>query len=140
MTRILVVDDDVQTARVLVEYLRLSGYQPVSEPDGLRALQHLDLRQPELLILDLMLPGITGVEIARRVRLDRESEHIPILAITGIEQPEDLVDVLMVDRILAKPLDLDAFGEAVEELLASSSDSNAETAEQSRRSTLIFDP
>ncbi len=117
MTRILVVDDDVQTARMLVEYLTLSGYQPVAESDGLRALQHVDLRRPDLIILDLMLPVVTGVEVSRRLRLDPRNRDIPILAITSFDQPEDLADVLMVDLVLTKPMDLDHFGECVAKLL-----------------------
>lgn len=119
MARILVVDDDCSTARMLVEYLTLSGYESAIEPDGLRALQHLDLRLPDMVILDLMLPVVTGVEVARRLRLDPGSQHVPILAITGIERPDDLADVLMVDAVLAKPLDLDRLGEAIRELLSS---------------------
>lgn len=118
MTRILVVDDDTQTARMLVEYLTLSGYQPVTEPDGLRALRHVDLRKPDLIILDLMLPVVNGVEVARRLRLDPKSRHIPILVITSFDQPEDLADVLMVDDVLPKPMDLDDVGDCVTRLLS----------------------
>jgi DNA-binding response OmpR family regulator len=119
MTRILVVDDDVKTARMLVEYLSVTGYQTASEPDGLRALQHCDLRLPDMVILDLMLPVVTGVEVARRLRLDPDRQHVPIIAITGVENPEELADVLMVDAVLTKPIDLEDLGAVIESLLQS---------------------
>jgi CheY-like chemotaxis protein len=122
MTRILVVDDDHSTSRMLVDFLTESGYQAASEPNGLRALQHVDLRQPDLVILDLMLPVVTGVEVARRLRMDPDTQDIPILAITGVEGPEDLADVLMVDSVLAKPVDLEHVEGVISELLARSRD------------------
>lgn len=118
MARILVVDDDRSTALMLVEFLTISGHQATMEPDGLRAIQHVDLRLPDIILLDLMLPVVTGVEVARRLRLDPQSSHIPIVAITGVENPGDLADVLMVDSVLTKPLDLDELGYMIQALLA----------------------
>jgi DNA-binding response OmpR family regulator len=126
MTRILVVDDDRSTARMLVDYLTTEGYDAAVEPDGLRALQHVDLRQPDMVILDLMLPVVTGVEVARRLRRDPGSQNIPILAITGVDSPDDLAEVLMVDSVLAKPLDLERLGEVIKDLLARAEDASLE--------------
>jgi CheY-like chemotaxis protein len=123
MTRILVVDDDCTTARLLVEYLSGAGYDTAVESDGLRALQHVDLRQPDLVILDLMLPVVTGVEVARRLRRDPVNQQIPILAITGVDHPDDLADVLMVDTVLSKPFDLDDVGSIVQSLLTATDES-----------------
>jgi CheY-like chemotaxis protein len=129
MTRILVVDDDCTTARLLVDYLSGAGYDTAVESDGLRALQHIDLRQPDLVILDLMLPVITGVEVARRLRRDPANERIPILAITGVDHPDDLAEVLMVDSILGKPFDLDDVGSKVRSLLSATEESERVRAE-----------
>jgi CheY-like chemotaxis protein len=130
MTRILVVDDDRATARMLVDYLTSSGYQAAVEPDGLRALQHVDLRRPDMLILDLMLPVVTGVEVASRLRKDPVNRDIPILAITGIESPDDLADVLMVDSVLTKPLDLERLGEEIHSLLSGEEHSTQASSQQ----------
>jgi DNA-binding response OmpR family regulator len=116
MTRILVVDDDRTIARMLVDYLTEAGFEAAAEPDGLRALQHVDLRRPDMIILDLMLPVVTGVEVARRLQLDPASRDIPILAITGVDEPNDLADILMVNAILTKPLDLDELFREIERL------------------------
>jgi DNA-binding response OmpR family regulator len=126
MTRILVVDDDRSTARMLVDYLTTEGYDAAVESDGLRALQHVDLRQPDMVILDLMLPILTGVEVAQRLRRDPGSQDIPILAITGVDSPDDLAEVLMVDSVLEKPLDLERLGEEIKNLLARAEDASLE--------------
>lgn len=123
MARILVVDDDSAIARMLVDFLTMSGFQAASEPDGLRALQHVDLRQPDLILLDLMLPVVNGVEVAKRLRKDPANQHIPILAITAIDQPDEFAEVLMVDSIIRKPLDLEKLGSLIDQLLNTADDS-----------------
>ncbi|MEX2426010.1 MAG: response regulator [Thermomicrobiaceae bacterium] len=128
MARILVVDDDRAIAQMLADYIEMCGFQAAIEPDGLRALQHVDLRRPDLLILDLMLPVVNGVEVARRLRQDPESRDIPILAITAVENSEDISDVLMVDRIMSKPLDLELLGAEIHSLLSEANDPPDEAA------------
>ncbi|TVR71854.1 MAG: DNA-binding response regulator [Sphaerobacteraceae bacterium] len=123
MARILVVDDDSSIATMLIDFLTVSGFQAASEPDGLRALQHVDLRQPDLVLLDLMLPVVTGVEVAKRLRQDPSSRHIPILAITALDQPDEFADILMVDSIIRKPIDLEHLGQRITELLRTTDDS-----------------
>ena len=139
MARILVVDDDYSTARMLVEYLALSGFQTATEPDGLRALQHVDLRKPDLVILDLMLPVVTGVEVARRLRLDPNSQHIPILVITAIERPDDLADVLMADYVLPKPFDLNQLSDAITRLIAGDDDLAGDMTNGLPAGAMVFD-
>lgn len=129
MARILVVDDDQSVAQMLVEYIEMCGYQAAVEPDGLRALQHVDLRRPDMVVLDLMLPVVTGVEVARRLRQDPGSNDIPILAITAVERSDDMSDVLMVDRIMSKPLDLERLGAEIHDLLARRQESPSEPSE-----------
>ncbi len=123
MARILVVDDDSSIATMLIDFLTISGFQAASEPDGLRALQHVDLRQPDLVLLDLMLPVVTGVEVAKRLRQDPSSRHIPILAITALDQTDEFADILMVDSIIRKPIDLELLGRRITELLRTIDDS-----------------
>jgi two-component system, OmpR family, phosphate regulon response regulator PhoB len=123
MARILVVDDDATTAQMLVDYLSEAGYDTAVEADGLRALQHIELRKPDMIILDLMLPVVTGVEVARRVKRDPGSRDIPILAVTGADYLDDIIEVIMVDSVLSKPFDLDHVGQRVQSLL-STTDTN----------------
>jgi len=86
--RILVVDDDDNVRFLVSAYLEREGYLVASAADGAEALRQFAAFQPEVLILDLMLPGIGGLEVAKRVRASRE---IPILMLTARGEEEDVL-------------------------------------------------
>ena len=67
-TRLLMIEDDARLAQMVTEYLAQSGYEVTHAPDGEKGLEQLLLLQPELVILDLMMPGIDGLEVCRRIR------------------------------------------------------------------------
>ena len=77
---LLIVDDDQALAGMLREILELEGYAVSSAPDGETALQQITQQQPDLLILDVMLPGIDGFEVLRRVR---EEHDLPVIMLTA---------------------------------------------------------
>ncbi len=86
--RILVVDDDDNVRFLVSAYLEREGYLVASAADGAEALRQFAAFQPEVLILDLMLPGIGGLEVAKKVRASRE---IPILMLTARGEEEDVL-------------------------------------------------
>jgi CheY-like chemotaxis protein len=107
MSRILVVEDDYAVTNMLVSFLQSLGYEPIAVDGGLEMLKRAESLKPDAIILDLMMPGMTGAEAAFRLRRNPETRDIPILAITALEHVDDLEDVLMVDDVLTKPFDLD---------------------------------
>lgn len=88
MKRVLVVDDE-QTVRSLVS-LSLEGPECRVDAfcDGRDALEALGADQPDLILLDVGLPGMSGDEVLRRLRTDRRTASIPVVLLTGIEPPE----------------------------------------------------
>ncbi len=78
--RVLIVEDDVKIAQLLLDYLRRDGFAATAIGDGHAALRELQHKVPAVLILDLMLPGIDGIEICRAVRL---CSDVPILMVTA---------------------------------------------------------
>lgn len=104
---ILIVEDDEDLRRLLRTALALAGYDVVEAGDGLEALQRIEEAPPRLVVLDLMLPGFSGVMVREELAAHALTRHIPVVVITGTEAPEDLD----VDCVLRKPV-------AVEELLA----------------------
>lgn len=78
--RILVVEDDARIAQLLLDYLRMDGHQAQALADGALALSDIRRAPPDLLILDLMLPGLDGVSLCRAVR---EFSAVPILMLTA---------------------------------------------------------
>ena len=106
MDTILVVEDEEALARVVVRELQGAGYRAVHAADGEAALAALDEAQPDLVILDWMLPGIDGLEVLSRVR---RSCSVPVLMLTARGAEIDRVVGLEVgaDDYVTKPFDLD---------------------------------
>ncbi len=102
---ILVVDDDKQIARLVRAYLDQAGYQVAVAYDGEEALQRIRAEKPDLIVLDLMLPGRDGWEITRLVRGDQALAAIPIIMLTARVEDDDKVVGLELgaDDYIAKP-------------------------------------
>jgi DNA-binding response OmpR family regulator len=83
MSRILIVEDDSDIAALIAHYLEKAGYTPDILPDGGRALAVAKETPPDLVILDLMLPGLNGLEVCRALRLDNRTAALPILMVTA---------------------------------------------------------
>ncbi len=103
MTRVLVVDDDSTVAEVVLGYLRREGFEAAHAADGLAALAVAAAAPPDLVVLDLMLPGIDGLEVCRRLRADRPD--LPVVMLTARGEEEDRIAGLEVgaDDYVVKP-------------------------------------
>jgi DNA-binding response OmpR family regulator len=101
-TRILVVDDDADLRSLLIDYLRREGYEVAGVEDGIEMDAWLAEQSPDLVILDLMLPGEDGLSLARRLRRDSE---LPIVILSARGDDVDRIVGLEVgaDDYLAKP-------------------------------------
>jgi DNA-binding response OmpR family regulator len=83
MSRILIVEDDSDIAALIAHYLEKAGYTSEIVPDGGRALAVAKETPPDLVVLDLMLPGLNGLEVCRALRLDNRTAALPILMVTA---------------------------------------------------------
>lgn len=81
--RILVIDDHVGTVRVIERVLRRVGYEVLTAFEGESGLKKAWEEQPDLIILDIMMPGIDGYEVCRRLQSDPDTAHIAVLIFTG---------------------------------------------------------
>ena len=115
--RVLVVEDEDHIAEGLKLNLELKGYTVRIAPDGIAALQDWKEWQPDLIVLDIMLPGIDGLSVLRNIRL--EDRRIPILILSAKGDSEDKVKGFShgVDDYLSKPFNLEEFLLRVERLL-----------------------
>jgi DNA-binding response OmpR family regulator len=104
-TRILIVEDDPDIAELVVRYLDKAGFTTERSASGREALQMIASRPPDLLVLDLMLPHVDGLEICRVVRTNAKTAEIPIIMLTArAEESERIVGLeLGADDYLAKP-------------------------------------
>jgi diguanylate cyclase (GGDEF)-like protein len=105
--RILVVDDDEDIARFVEMNLLMEGFDVVVAHDGLSALEMVRRTAPDLVVLDLMMPEVDGVEVTRRLRADAMTSALPIIMLTAKGQTPDKVLGLQAgaDDYMVKPFD-----------------------------------
>ena len=105
---LLMIEDDGRLAQMVADYLGQSGFAVTHAPDGEQGLQHLQLMRPELVILDLMMPGMDGLEVCRRIRaLPGDVARVPIIMLTAKGDPMDRIIGLEMgaDDYLPKPFE-----------------------------------
>ena len=105
---LLMIEDDGRLAQMVVEYLGQSGFEVTHASDGEAGLEQLQLIQPQLVILDLMMPGIDGLEVCRRIRsMPGEAARVPVLMLTAKGDPMDRIIGLELgaDDYLPKPFE-----------------------------------
>ena len=105
--KILIVDDYPANVKLLERNLRVAGYDTVSAQDGEEALQRVETEQPDLILLDIMLPKIDGFDVCRRLRASEATAVIPIIMITALKETEDRIRGLEAgaDDFISKPFD-----------------------------------
>jgi two-component system response regulator ResD len=90
--RILIVEDDLTVAEVVMDYLRHAGLEPRHALDGQTALEIAGTWRPDLVVLDLMLPGVSGLEVCRRLREARDAGvPLPVIMLTALSEESDRV-------------------------------------------------
>ena len=102
---ILAVDDEFQMRTVLLEVLTAAGYQVCAADSGEMALASVAANPPDLIMLDIRLKGISGIEVCRRLKADRNTRHIPIILISGFASLDERVEGLHLgaEDFLTKP-------------------------------------
>ncbi len=111
---VLIVEDEPPIRGMLADLLRDAGYAVLEAADGIEALKHLKATRPDLIVLDLMLPGMSGWQFLERSRKQLEQRNIPVVILSAIEGKGDYPTTLGVAAWLTKPIDVDKFIEAVD--------------------------
>ncbi|MEG4852065.1 response regulator [Microcoleus sp. B5-D4] len=105
---VLAVDDNPDNLELLTQILDLFGCECVGAVDGYAALSAAVDRLPDLIVLDICLPDIDGMEVVKRVQQNPEIRHIPIVAVTALAKPEDRARILQAGCVeyLSKPFNI----------------------------------
>lgn len=127
--RILVVDDNPESLRFLVDTLESEGMTVLIARSGETTLGLLDQTAPDLILMDAMMPGISGLETTRRIKRNPATVHIPVIFMTGLNEPEHVVAALGAGGVdyVRKPIVIDELLARIRVHLA-----NARTSYRSR--------
>ena len=107
MGNILVIDDDPLNRRLLTATLERQGHQTSSAEDGKAALAMLAEDRPDVVLLDLVMPGMDGMEVLERIKSDEQLRHLPVIVISGVDDAESVVRCIEMgaEDFLPKPFD-----------------------------------
>lgn len=117
--KILIVDDDKQTRIVLTEVLSHFGYATETAENGTEALEKTRAKKPDLILLDIFMPEMNGIEVCRSTRKDPETRYIPIMVMTGFADGKVKMQCLEAgaNDFLAKPIDYAELNARIRNLL-----------------------
>jgi len=121
---ILVVDDHEKTIEMLLDYLVANGYQVISARDGLQAVAQAQSDSPDLILMDIQMSGMDGIEAIQRIRADPKQASTPIIALTALVMPGDKERCLAAgaNDYLSKPIGLKQLIQKIQNLLPCSTD------------------
>ncbi len=117
--RVLLVDDDARLVHILGLYLEVQQFEVLSAGSGEEAMRLLGAGLPDLIILDIMMPGLDGISLCRLIRSLPAGADLPIIVFTALSDAADLeaARAAGANQVITKPFNLMGLGAAVEELL-----------------------
>lgn len=122
MTRkkILLADDEEDVRTIVKLYLEGEGYDVVSAFDGLEAISLAEAESPDMILLDVMMPVMSGIEVARRLKANKATAQIPIVMLSAASQADSIKQGLAAGAAdyIVKPFQPSKLGEIVQKMLA----------------------
>ena len=117
---VLVVDDEQDTAEMLVEMMRVSGYHVFKSSGGRQAMQMIAREKPDVVLLDVMMPVVSGFDVLRYMRHDPRLQKIPVIILSAKCMPSDIKSGLDAgaDLYLTKPVGCEDLRSAIEEVIS----------------------
>jgi two-component system cell cycle response regulator DivK len=124
MKVVLIVEDNEKNMKLARDVLQVRGYETLEAVTGEDGVKLAFERKPDLVLMDIQLPGIDGVEAFRRIRANAATAHIPIAALTASVTPTDRSQITAAgfDAFLSKPINLKEFLETVRRLTGRGAD------------------
>ncbi len=118
---VLIIEDEEDAAELFAEMMRVSGFRVLKISNSAPALTTMAAEKPDVLILDIMMPEISGLEILRQMRRDPELANIPVVVVSAKSMPADIKNGMEAgaSTYLTKPVGFLDLKEAVERALAS---------------------
>jgi CheY-like chemotaxis protein len=122
--QILVVDDDDAAAEALTDYLEMGGYRVIRARDGYEAIERLVAGRPDVILMDVMMPGLDGLAATRRIRDMDDVGRVPIIMVSALAASDDEARGLAAgaDEYLSKPISVRQLTGAIQRQLARAGD------------------
>jgi CheY-like chemotaxis protein len=119
LSRILLVEDKVANRALAVKLLRAAGHEVIEAADGISGVAAAETRQPDLVLMDLALPGLDGWEALRRLRADERTRALRVVALTAHAMAGIRDETLAAgfDGYMSKPIDVSTFADTVARFL-----------------------
>lgn len=116
---ILLIEDTKEATAMVTDYLEANGYNVLAAHDGISGLEQARLMHPDLILMDIQLPGVDGLDVTQRLRSDPNLRKTPIIALTALAMPGDRERCLAAgaNDYMAKPVPLKKLAEMIEEYL-----------------------
>ena len=113
--RILIVDDDPRLLHIVAMYLGIEGYDVVTAENGEDGLHEIEAQRPDLVILDIMMPGMDGIEACRRIRANPETQNMPVVMFSALSSDDDIERARLAgaNHLITKPFNLVGLGSVV---------------------------
>jgi two-component system cell cycle response regulator DivK len=120
MSTVLIVEDNDKNMKLARDVLQAKGYQTLEALTGEQGVALARERLPDLVLMDIQLPGIDGIEAFRLIRAGRTTAHIPVVALTASVTPNDrgAITAAGFDAFVSKPINLREFLDTVKRLVA----------------------
>ena len=108
---ILIIEDDSPTIMVLTDFFKIKGYSSVGVTTGIKALEELKKWTPRLILLDILLPDISGYDVCEKIKSNKNLKHIPLYYITAIPESDvrKKLEVTKAEGLLLKPFNFSEF-------------------------------
>ena len=104
--KILVVDDERDVRGLLSDFLTEEGYRVILATNGAEAIGLAELENPEVILLDINMPGIDGIEVCKKLKAQEKTQFIPIIIITALEESGFIAYLEGADDFVSKPFNL----------------------------------
>jgi two-component system cell cycle response regulator DivK len=137
VAKILIVEDNALNIKLFCDLLAAHGHEPEAVTDSRNALEAARQFSPDLVITDIQLPHVSGLELIRLLRSDEQLGKVPIMAVTAYSTSgdEERIRAAGAQAYVAKPISVVRFAETVEQLLQNSGDSEGDNAGGHERGT-----
>ena len=119
MSKILIVEDNEKNMKLVRDILRHQGHETLEAVNGLDGVRLAEQERPDLVLMDIQLPDIDGIEALGRIRKDASLDAIPVLAVSASVMPDDQQKIISsgFDAFITKPINLKQFIETVQRFL-----------------------